>query len=175
MATTTPNNSWPVPTSTDYVKDGAADIEALGDAIDTSAGNTWLPWTSFTPTWSGLTIGNGVYDYSKYQIIGKTAFVNIRFSLGSTSAVTGDLVLTLPANLTRNSLNGLNSTAVFGDLGTANYIGIITQSGASTTQWFVRPINAASTYAVLGACSATVPHIWGVNDTITFNVSYEVA
>ena len=34
MATTTPNYSWPVPTSTDYVKDGATAIEALGDAID---------------------------------------------------------------------------------------------------------------------------------------------
>jgi hypothetical protein len=34
MATTTPNYGWPVPTSTDYVKDGAAAIEALGDAID---------------------------------------------------------------------------------------------------------------------------------------------
>ena len=34
MATVTPNYSWPVPTSTDLVKDGATSIEALGDAID---------------------------------------------------------------------------------------------------------------------------------------------
>jgi hypothetical protein len=36
MATTTPNFSWPVPTSTDLVKDGATAIEGLGDAIDAS-------------------------------------------------------------------------------------------------------------------------------------------
>jgi hypothetical protein len=36
MATTTPNFGWPVPTSTDLVKDGAVAIEALGDAIDAS-------------------------------------------------------------------------------------------------------------------------------------------
>lgn len=36
MATTTPSFGWPVPTSTDLVKDGATAIEALGDAIDTS-------------------------------------------------------------------------------------------------------------------------------------------
>jgi hypothetical protein len=36
MATTTPNFSWPVPTSTDLVKDGATAIEALGDSIDAS-------------------------------------------------------------------------------------------------------------------------------------------
>ena len=34
MVTTTPNYGWPVPTSTDLVKDGATAIEALGDAID---------------------------------------------------------------------------------------------------------------------------------------------
>lgn len=36
MATTTPNFGWPVPTSTDLVKDGAVAIEGLGDAIDAS-------------------------------------------------------------------------------------------------------------------------------------------
>ena len=36
MATTTPNFGWPVPTSTDLVKDGAVAIEALGDAVDAS-------------------------------------------------------------------------------------------------------------------------------------------
>jgi hypothetical protein len=36
MATTTPNFGWPVPTSTDLVKNGATAIEGLGDAIDAS-------------------------------------------------------------------------------------------------------------------------------------------
>jgi hypothetical protein len=36
MATTTPNFGWPVPTSTDLVKNGATAIEALGDSIDAS-------------------------------------------------------------------------------------------------------------------------------------------
>jgi len=39
MATVTPNYNWPVPTSTDYVADGAVAIEALGDAIDASVYN----------------------------------------------------------------------------------------------------------------------------------------
>ena len=34
MATTTPNYGWPVPTSSDLVKNGATAIEALGDAAD---------------------------------------------------------------------------------------------------------------------------------------------
>ena len=39
MATTTPEFGFPVPTSTDYVKDGATAIEALGDAIDARFGD----------------------------------------------------------------------------------------------------------------------------------------
>ncbi len=36
MATVTPNFNWPVPTSTDLVKDGATAIAALGQDIDTA-------------------------------------------------------------------------------------------------------------------------------------------
>lgn len=36
MATTTPNYGWSVPTSTDYVKDGASAIETLGDSVDST-------------------------------------------------------------------------------------------------------------------------------------------
>mgnify|MGYP003632562435 FL=1 len=36
MATTTPNYGWSVPTSSDLVKNGATDIETLGDSVDAS-------------------------------------------------------------------------------------------------------------------------------------------
>lgn len=36
MATTTPNYGWSVPTSTDYVAQGAVAIETLGDSVDAS-------------------------------------------------------------------------------------------------------------------------------------------
>jgi hypothetical protein len=39
MATTTPNFGFDVPTSTDYVKDGATAIETLGDDIDDRFGD----------------------------------------------------------------------------------------------------------------------------------------
>jgi hypothetical protein len=77
MATTTPNYGWPVPTSTDLVKDGATAIEALGDAIDStvfglgSAGLTLISTTSF----SGVTSQaiNDVFSttYDNYRILVK--------------------------------------------------------------------------------------------------------
>jgi hypothetical protein len=57
MATTTPNYGWPVPTSTDLVKDGATAIEDLGDAIDAtvftlSSGVIQVKSTAKTDTFS---------------------------------------------------------------------------------------------------------------------------
>jgi len=75
MATTTPNYGWPVPTSTDYVKDGATAIEALGDAIDAtvfglgSTGLTLINTTTFSAVASQAV--NNVFSatYDDYRIM----------------------------------------------------------------------------------------------------------
>jgi len=78
MATTTPNYGWDVPTSTDYVKDGASAIETLGDDIDASlfsitggknVGMPLLDSRSFT-TASTVTI-DGIFTsaYRNYKIV----------------------------------------------------------------------------------------------------------
>jgi hypothetical protein len=96
MATTTPNYGWPVPTSTDYVKDGATAIEALGDAIDATVFG--LPTGALTLI-STTTIGSAVSSvnvtsafsatYDNYQIIVSggvgSGNVAIRLKLGATA------------------------------------------------------------------------------------------
>jgi hypothetical protein len=76
MATTTPNYSWPVPTSTDLVKDGATAIEALGDAIDAtvfglpSSGFSLISTTTVGTPVASVTVSN-VFSatYDSYKII----------------------------------------------------------------------------------------------------------
>jgi hypothetical protein len=75
MATTTPNYGWPVPTSTDFVKDGATAIEALGDAIDAtvfalpSGALTLLNATTFSAS-SAVNISNVFSNtYPTYRIL----------------------------------------------------------------------------------------------------------
>ena len=75
MATTTPNYGWPVPTSTDLVKDGATAIEALGDAIDATvfglgaSALTLLNTTTFSAVASQSI--NDVFSatYDNYKIV----------------------------------------------------------------------------------------------------------
>ena len=77
MATTTPNYGWDVPTSTDYVKDGATAIETLGDDIDaslfsiTSGKNVGEVYIG-TYAWSGSTVTiDNVFttDFDEYRIV----------------------------------------------------------------------------------------------------------
>jgi hypothetical protein len=75
MATVTPNYSWPVPTSTDLVKDGAVAIEALGDAIDATvfsngaSGLVLLNTTSFSAV-STQSINNVFSStYDNYRVL----------------------------------------------------------------------------------------------------------
>jgi hypothetical protein len=75
MATVTPNYSWPVPTSSDYVKDGASAIEALGDAIDATVfglgtGLTLIKTQTIGTAVSTVTVTNAFSaTYDVYQII----------------------------------------------------------------------------------------------------------
>ena len=92
MATTTPNYGWPVPTSTDLVKNGATAIEALGDAIDATvfglpgSGLVKINTTTFSAVSSQSV--NNVFSstYDNYKII---------LNIDSTSSTSYDLVLRL--------------------------------------------------------------------------------
>jgi hypothetical protein len=104
MATTTPNYGWDVPTSTDYVKDGATAIETLGDDIDASlfsittgrnVGLVHVNTTTFTGV--GSTILSNVFNssFNSYRIIATItqnsifAANQIQLRTGSTTATTG--------------------------------------------------------------------------------------
>jgi hypothetical protein len=96
MATTTPNYGWPVPTSTDYVKDGATAIEALGDAIDTTvfdinSGLTFISKTTIGSAVASVTVSNAFStNYDNYYIT----------VTGGVGSATGYLSLTLGATAT---------------------------------------------------------------------------
>jgi len=56
-------------------------------------------WTTFTPTWTGFTIGNGTKTGAYIQI-GKLVWFRAGFTFGSSgSAITGSIFLTLPVTI----------------------------------------------------------------------------
>jgi hypothetical protein len=101
MATTTPNYGWDVPTSTDYVKDGATAIETLGDDIDASmftalAGKKALQHiTTSTISGTSVLIDNCFTSaYTNYKFVmtvtgGNTGYITMQFRNATPATLTG--------------------------------------------------------------------------------------
>lgn len=98
MATTTPNYGWDVPTSSDYVKQGAVAIETLGDDIDSTL------YTALGGNYPGLrlikkqTIGSGVSSVTVTDAFSATYenyFIKVTGGVGS-----GDLALNMTLGAT---------------------------------------------------------------------------
>ena len=136
----------------------AATMNSIGAAYET-----------YTPTWSGLTVGNGTQAFY-YGRINKLVYGYGTLTLGSTSSVTGPVTFTLPVTA--------RSTVVWGntrltDAGNADYQGLCGDS--STTAARVTALKTDGTYLQTVALSSTVPFTWGSTDTITVYFLYEAA
>jgi len=132
MATVTPIYNWPVPTSTDYVKDGATSIEALGDAIDsslnsiTSGKNVGLVHIGTTSFASQSTVNiNNVFSssFQDYRVVitaslSGTVSGQIQLRSGSSTKATdyNSAALKIVANNTTSGFgSGTATTWYFGD------------------------------------------------------------
>jgi hypothetical protein len=130
-------------------------------------------WTTHTPTYTNLTIGNGTVD-SKYVRIGRLCAWRWKFTLGSTSSVGTNPELTLPTAAATATVEA-NSCPVFMlDASVpAFYTGIITSS--STTAIIIGALGTAASYLGFTNITATVPFTWTTSDAISFLLAYETS
>lgn len=132
MATVTPNYSWPVPTSTDLVKNGATAIEALGDAIDAtvfalpSGALAKINKTTFSAV-SSVTV-DSVFT-STYD----TYMMDIIFTASASNTVVNmNLRSSAPADLSASNVYRTQATTLKDTLAGAQSV--------STTVWPVSPV-----------------------------------
>lgn len=172
MATTTTNNGWDIPTSTDYVKDGATAIATLGQDIDTSIGTGLLAWQSYAPSLSGgWANGNGTWE-AAYVQIGKTVHYRGYFTLGSTTSKGSVIAVSVPVNIKTGS-TAYPLTVAYLDAGGTRYIGNIKTNSSTTI--VIQAINTAGTYASATSVTSAVPGTWATGDAFSFNITYEAA
>jgi hypothetical protein len=128
-------------------------------------------WTSYTPTFTNFTLGNGTIERAHYVQIGKTVHLDIYVVLGSTSAVSGRIGISLPVT----ALYAFTPTAVTCALtaGAANSEGRV--AFASTTRLDLYALNVAGTYPANANISSTVPGTWAASSFFAFKLTYEAA
>jgi hypothetical protein len=181
-----------MPTPVDLVTDLPADFEVFGQAVDSSmadllGGTTgqvlaknsntnmdfvWTgAWTTYTPTFTGLTVGNGTL-VARYCQVGKLVSVMIRLTFGSTTSIPGGFVQFGLPIVSGVSSGGVGNAYLL-DSGTADYPAICKQDSISS--YSLNPILANGTYASLASMTGTVPFTWTTNDVIQITLNYEAA
>lgn len=141
-------------------------IQDLSDALGTGTA-----WTSYTPTTTNITVGNGTVT-AAYARYGKTIFGRFNFTLGSTSAMGTDPKFTLPFAL-RSSSDPILFSGIHIDSGTSEFPLVLIVD--STTTVAARCMNTGTSYGSLAFVSSTVPMAWTTSDGIRVAFTYEAA
>jgi len=142
-----------------------------GDVLTAADLNAIGTWQDFTPTFSGITVGNGTLT-GRYCQINK--FVAWQFVLlcGSTTSI-GATRVTYPVEAAEVYSSGNGGQVMFEDASSFDYCGTLFRY--SSTEANIYLLDASSTYARLGSISATTPFTWTTGDRIIVQDFYEAA
>jgi hypothetical protein len=146
----------------------ARDLADWGDQVPGAE----TAWTSYTPTWTNLTIGNATQNFT-YKQIGKTVFVKCQLIFGSTTSVSGVITFTTPTTQVGFNFNARYNNVGIVDSGTQTYEGILVHNNSTTVMLLV--LNASTSYLTATNTSSTVPMTWATNDGFTGYFFYEAA
>jgi hypothetical protein len=149
-----------------YLKDTNSTEYYSGSAWVAIGGSTGATWTTFTPTYTDITVGNGTVT-SRYTKSGNLVTVYFRFVLGSTSSTGVNPVVTLPSPIV--PLYRFAMTGIWFDSGVQAYVGSFGTDGANVN---CEGISTGGTWATTGNGR---PFTLGANDWLQFTGTYEVA
>lgn len=145
------------------------------NAFQVYDGTNWLnhdnEWTTYTPTWTNLTVGNATQAFAYCQI-GKFVAVTGILTWGSTTSATGTFTMSLPitASSTQSSWFGVCNAL---DSGVENYHGLVLN--ASTTTVALRVYGVTGSRIKSDPITNTVPFTWGTSDAVSVQLFYRAA
>lgn len=188
MASTFPTalDTFTNPTGTSLLTspDHALQHSDINDAVEAleakvAIGNTVLgKYTAYTPTWVGLTVGNGTVT-TAYARVNDFVHYFGQVVFGSTTTITGAVSVSLPINLDANiatMTRALLGIVMMRDSSSgAPFVGNGTVSTGSATTALIEVSNATGTYLANNSLSSTVPMTWAVGDRLIWNLYYKAA
>jgi hypothetical protein len=128
-------------------------------------------YTSWTPTLTNLTLGNGTMT-GKYVQIGKFVHATLSLTWGSTTSSSGAWEFSSPVTMATPN-NTYIGTARLLDAGVQNYPGMVLI--LTSTKLIAFSQYVGNTYAEAANIATTSPFTWTTGDNLSFSITFEAA
>lgn len=152
--------------TTGKIADGAVTTAKLDSGVGA--------YTSFTPTWQGLTIGNATVN-AAYSQIGKTVNVRVSMVVGSTTSITTSTISISCPVTAKSGVKQAGGSGIAVDASTPTYeyfVACYIDDDPSYGYINIRTPQL-STYMELRNTNSTRPFTWATGDTLVFSITYE--
>lgn len=161
-------------TNNSVVASNITDAAVTPAKLLAGTGSGWS-WSSWTPTWTNLTVSSSTVT-ARFIQTGKTVNFRVAVVLGGGNAPSGAVSFTLP--VTTVAYAGTSTIpplglVSFNDSSAVVYQGVVGWVNTTTANVLVN--TASGTYLTQNNVSATVPFAFGNGDEIVISGSYEAA
>jgi len=151
----------------------AASMNAISDNLDAVGG----AWTSYTPTWTNLTVGTSTQDF-KYLNAGKLYVVRFKVTLAAGFSISGSPEFSLPQSVTANA--GYIGTSPWGlgfvyDVSGPAYMTFIVPGTGVLDRARFAVLTDIGTHIAFGGVNATTPATWAAGDIFSGQFMFEAA
>jgi hypothetical protein len=143
----------------------AADLQTMADILTAATG----AWSSWSPTLTNLTLGNGTHS-ALYRQVGKTVDFIWSITLGSTSAVGTAPKFTLPVAPHASLVRTFPATVRLLDVSATFGIGLADFSGGTTID-----LSYHTSTTAFAPITALAPWTWATGDIISAFGTYPTA
>ena len=153
--------------TTAKIADGAVTAAKLDSGVGA--------YTSFTPTWYGVTIGNATVN-AAYSQIGKTVNARVSMVVGSTTSfATSTIAIACPVT-PKSGVKQAGGSGMAVDASTPTYeyfVSCYIDDDPSYGYINIRTPQINSTILELRNTNSTRPFAWATGDTLVFSITYQ--
>lgn len=145
-----------------------------GDVLTAADMNAIATWTTWTPSWSGITVGNGT-TVARYAQINKVIHCRVQFTVGSTSSIAGPVTFTLPVAASSSAVSSSQGVAQFTDASVPTTVAGVVRVASTTVADLVVMDGASAWLTHFGLTSSRPFASWATGDLLLASLTYEAA